>query len=143
MLRRHTNKDVTDDSVLEGAKKALYVLVIAAVIMWISPYLFETGGLPSCDDLTKLSPGQICADGTGTSAVPKCVSESYNLISPGSAGVCSTAGGDDLTGRITGATNEAKTVAAAVMDVLKYVLSVGAIATIVIMRVRVAAATTP
>ena len=34
MLRRHTSKDLDDDKVLEGAKKAMYALCIAAIIAW-------------------------------------------------------------------------------------------------------------
>ena len=38
MIKRHTNKDSEEDS-LETAKKAVYVLIVAGVVMWLAPEL--------------------------------------------------------------------------------------------------------
>lgn len=38
MIKRHTNKDQEEDS-LETAKKAVYVLIVAGVVMWLAPEL--------------------------------------------------------------------------------------------------------
>ena len=39
MIKRHTSKDQEGEDSLETAKKAVYVLIVAGVVMWLAPEL--------------------------------------------------------------------------------------------------------
>lgn len=130
MIRRHSSSgtDNTDDKVLEGAKKAMYVLIIAAAIMWLSPYLFPGGGTDAYTE-PRVMHGDpfFCKPGTD---------ECIRYVPSGT--------GDDmsLADRISAASTEARTVSQSIMDTAAYVLTVCAVISIVIMRVRVSPTTT-
>ena len=121
MIKRHISKDSQEDS-LEAAKKGVYVLIAAAVIMWLAPVLLI--------DATNPLGGQ-----TGGTATEICVTNPDGSIT------CTKqtrTGNGTLVGSIVSFKNDAQTVAAAILDIMKYVLLVGAVAGIAVLRVRIA-----
>ena len=99
VIKRHIGDSNTQDKEdsLEAAKNGIYVLIAAAVIMWLAPVLLidvtnPLGDTPSNSNST-------------------------------------------LVGSIVSFKNDAQTVAAAILDIMKYVLLVGAVAGIAVLRV--------
>lgn len=122
MLRRHTSKELDDDKVLEGAKKAMYALAIGALIAWLGPYMFNTDDTATYTEVKEIG-GVIflCKEGT-TTCIERVADD----------------GSDDgsLADRITGATSDAKAILTSTQELIAIGLTVAALGSVGILRIR-------
>lgn len=102
MIKRHTTKDVTDDSMMDSAKRVIYVLVVAAVILWVGPLVIG-------DDLPDADSGDDCANPDSSLGMANCIEETANNIG---------------------------FMISQVINIAKYMILVGAIASIAILYIR-------
>ncbi|MCE2509305.1 MAG: hypothetical protein J4G04_08485 [Nitrosopumilaceae archaeon] len=123
MLRRHTNKDVDDDKVLEGAKKVMYALIIGALIAWLGTIMFNADTEAAYNDVREIGGVvYLCQEGTDV-----CKERPAD----GSGGA-----GESLASRITGATTDAKAILTSTHELITIGLTVAALGSIGVLRIR-------
>lgn len=128
--KRQQNDDDYDATTMDMARNVVYVLVLAAVVVWLGPPALgiDVGGVKSCGDLSDMRPLELCSAPDG--ALYRANGDATG-VEP-----VDTDGKENLADTIIGATAKAQTVMAAVMEALKYGLLVAAVASIAVMRVR-------
>ena len=129
MIIREKKKDDYDTDIMDRARTVVYVLVIAAAIMWLGPSMLNIGdgSIKDCGDLSEVEPFELCTTPDG--AVYRANADATD------AAPVDIDGEKSLVGIITGAASDAKAALAAIMDAAKYVLLVAAIGSIAVMRV--------
>ena len=131
MIRRHrkSGDDDYEADAVDNARNMLYVLVLAACIVWLGPLaLGIDGGVKDCADLSELEPFELCVTPDG---------KTYRVNGDATDAGPVDADEENLADAIMGAAADAEAVLVAVLDVTKYALLVAVAASITVMRVSI------